>query len=132
MASKQLCEHNTINKQKSRGFLFADVGKFTKRVRDLARRKAAIMFDISVFSGFSGICQSNEALSIIRQPDFFQIVTFAFQLENEETEKLDMEVGVRGNVYNVSNVEGKAKITPKAQTADAVQDKMAVSQMVSE
>ena len=107
--------------------MFADVGKFTKRVRDLARRKAAIMFDISVFSGFSVICQSNEARSIIRQPDFFQIVTFAFQLENEETEKLDMEVGVRGNVYNVSNVEGKAKITPKAQTADAVQDKMAVS-----
>ena len=107
--------------------MFADVGEFTKRVRDLSRPKAAIMFVISVFPGFSVICQSNEARSIIRQPDFFQIVTFAFQLENEETEKLDMEVGVRGNVYNVSSVEGKAKITPKAQTADAVQDKMAVS-----
>ena len=109
--------------------MFADVnvGKCTKQVRDLARRKAAIMFDISVFSGFSVICQSNEARSVMRQSDFFYIVMFAFQLENEETEKLDMEVGVRGNVYNVSNVEGKAKITPKAQTADGVQDKMAVS-----
>ena len=74
------------------------------------------------------LCQSNEARSIDRQSSGFLLYrNVCFQLENEETEKLDMEVGVRGDVYNVSNVEGKAKIIPKAQTADAVQDKMAVS-----
>ena len=40
---------------------------------------------------------------------------------------MEMEVGVRGSVYNVSNVEGMAKIIPKAQTADTLRDQMAVS-----
>ena len=51
----------------------------------------------------------------------------AFQVENEEAEKVEMEVGVRGGVYNVSSVEGMAKIIPKAQTADTVREKMVVS-----
>ena len=49
-------------------------------------------------------------------------------MENGEAEKIEMEVGVRGNVYNVSNVEGMAKIIPKTQTADTTREKMAVSQ----
>ena len=50
-------------------------------------------------------------------------------MENDETERTEMEVGVRGGVYNVCNVEGMAKITPKTQPfADhPTQDNMAVS-----
>lgn len=49
-------------------------------------------------------------------------------MENEEAEKIEMEVSVRGGVYNVSNVEGMAKITPKApQTTDHAQDVTVVS-----
>ena len=50
------------------------------------------------------------------------------QVENEETERTEMEVGVRGGVYNVSNVEGMAKITPKTlSSTDTTQHKMVVS-----
>ena len=50
-------------------------------------------------------------------------------MENDETERTEMEVGVRGGVYNVCNVEGMAKITPKTLsfTDHSAQDKMAVS-----
>ena len=37
-------------------------------------------------------------------------------MENEESEKTEMEVGVRGGVYNVSNVDGVPKIIPKSQS----------------
>lgn len=49
-------------------------------------------------------------------------------MDNEETEKTEMEVGVRGGVYNVSNIEGMAKILAKSQSiTDDTQDKMVVS-----
>ena len=50
-------------------------------------------------------------------------------MENDEAERTEMEVGVRGGVYNVCNVEGMAKITPKTLsfTDHPAQDKMAVS-----
>ena len=49
-------------------------------------------------------------------------------MENEETERTEMEVGVRGGVYNVSNVEGMAKVTPKTLLpTDTTQNKMVVS-----
>ena len=50
-------------------------------------------------------------------------------MENDETERTEMEVGVRGGLYNVSNVEGMAKITPKTLcfTDHPTQDKIVVS-----
>ena len=53
-------------------------------------------------------------------------------MENEDTEKTEMEVGVRGNVYNVSSAEGMAKIIPKAQSADSMRVKVLVSQLLLE
>lgn len=41
-------------------------------------------------------------------------------MENEASEKNEMEVGVRGGVYNVSNVDGVPKISPKSQSATSV------------
>jgi len=53
-------------------------------------------------------------------------------VENDDAERTEMEVGVRGGVYNVSNVEGMAKITPKTLPfADhPVQAKVLVSQRI--
>ncbi|XP_022781948.1 uncharacterized protein LOC111322968 [Stylophora pistillata] len=42
------------------------------------------------------------------------------EVENEASEKNEMEVGVRGGVYNVSNVDGVPKISPKSQSATSV------------
>lgn len=50
------------------------------------------------------------------------------EVENGETEKIEMEVGVRGSIYNVSNAEGTAKIIPKAQTTDASGDTVVVEE----
>ena len=58
----------------------------------------------------------------------FNVIVIIIQVENEESERTEMEVGVRGGVYNVSNVEGMAKITPKTLSpTDSTQDKMVVS-----
>ena len=50
-------------------------------------------------------------------------------MENDDTERTEMEVGVRGGVFNVSNIEGMAKITPKTLsfTDHPTQNKILVS-----
>lgn len=57
-----------------------------------------------------------------------ELLPCVLKVENEEAEKIEMEVSVRGGVYNVSNVEGMAKITPKTpQNTDHAQDVTVVS-----